>query len=301
MLNEFIKELKENQDINYKNNLENRVDIDYILERLEDVKEEKEVDPVDYILGEVNELEKVDQYDLIYNIINNMMENTKKEAYKEIEKDNGYYNIKLKTLYNEIENLENIIERLEYWKMKKIYINELETEKRNELIKKNSKLINKLQADLYDSNMEMQFIDSKNIMNDEALRSIEYHDNYNSFFYTLKDWRKFITNIDTMYLSEEARKTADIIYNKIDALDSMDPYSDNYYNLDEWLFKQTEKVLKDIEDYLHSYEEYPEEDEAIQYADEMDQLNNYYIEEHEDGTSDNVIRLDIAYTECFIW
>ena len=80
----------------------------------------------------------------------------------------------------------------------------------------------------------------------------------------------------------------------------MDPYSNNYYNLDEWLFKQTEKVLKDIEDYLHSYEEYPEEDEAIQYADEMDQLNDYYIEEREDGTSDNVIRLDIAYTDCFI-
>lgn len=185
--------------------------------------------------------------------------------------------------------------------MKKIFINELETEKRNELIKKNSKLINKLQADLYDSNMEMQYIDSKNIMDDEALRSIEYHDNYSSFFYTLKDWRRFITNIEPDYLSEEGRKTADIIYNKIDVLDSMDPYSDNYYNLDEWLFKQTEKVLKDIEDYLHSYEEYPEEDEAIEYADEMDQLNDYYIEEREDGTSDNVIHLDIAYTECFIW
>lgn len=184
--------------------------------------------------------------------------------------------------------------------MKKIFINELETEKRNELIKKNSKLINQLQADLYESNMEMQYIDSKNIMNDEALRSIEYHDHYSSFFYTLKDWRKFITNIDTIYLSEEAKKTADIIYKKINVLDSMDPYSDNYYNLDGWLFKQTEKVLKDIEEYLHSYEEYPEEDEAIQYADEMDQLNNYYIEEREDGTSDNVIRLDIAYTECFI-
>jgi hypothetical protein len=184
--------------------------------------------------------------------------------------------------------------------MKKIFINELETEKRNELIKKNSKLINQLQEDLYERNMEMQYIDGMDIMNDKALGSIEYHDHYSSFFYTLRDWRKFITNIDTSYLSEEARKTADIIYKKIDVLDSMDLYSDNYYNLDEWLFKQTEKVLKDIEEYLHSYEEYPEEDEAIQYADDMDQLNDYYIEEREDGTSDDVIHLDIAYTECFI-
>lgn len=262
----------------------------------------QDADIIDLLLGCFNELEnKYSRYELIENECYNLLDEIRKEAEKEVKNDTGYHNIKLNALKKELENMENIIERLEYWKMKKIYINELETEKRNELIKKNSKLINKLQADLYDSNMEMQFIDSKNIMNDEALRSIEYHDNYNSFFYTLKDWRKFIINIDTMYLSEEARKTADIIYNKIDALDSMDPYSDNYYNLDEWLFKQTEKVLKDIEDYLHSYEEYPEEDEAIQYADEMDQLNDYYIEEREDGTSDNVIRLDIAYTECFIW
>lgn len=113
-MDEFIKELKYNQNINYKNNLENRIDIDYVIERLEDIQEEKEVDPVDYILGEVNELEKVDQYDLIYNIINNMIENTKKEVFQEIKKDNRYHNIHLKTLYNELENLEKIIERLEY-------------------------------------------------------------------------------------------------------------------------------------------------------------------------------------------
>lgn len=50
MLNEFIKELKENQDINYKNNLENRIDIDYVLERLEDIRKEllKNIEYFDY-------------------------------------------------------------------------------------------------------------------------------------------------------------------------------------------------------------------------------------------------------------
>ena len=61
MLNEFIKELKHNQKINYKNNLENRIDIDYVIERLEDIEEEKTSDPVDHILGEFNKLEKMDQ------------------------------------------------------------------------------------------------------------------------------------------------------------------------------------------------------------------------------------------------
>lgn len=39
-MREFIEELKHNQNINYKNNLENKVDIDYVLERLEDIKKE---------------------------------------------------------------------------------------------------------------------------------------------------------------------------------------------------------------------------------------------------------------------
>lgn len=40
MLREFIEELKHNQNINYKNNLENRINIDYVLERLEDIRKE---------------------------------------------------------------------------------------------------------------------------------------------------------------------------------------------------------------------------------------------------------------------
>lgn len=40
--------------------------------------------------------------------------------------------------------------------MKKIFINELETEERNKLIKNNKKLIEILQSDLYECNMFMQ-------------------------------------------------------------------------------------------------------------------------------------------------
>ena len=37
---EFIEELKHNQNVNVKNNLENRINIDYIIERLEDIQKE---------------------------------------------------------------------------------------------------------------------------------------------------------------------------------------------------------------------------------------------------------------------
>lgn len=40
MLNEFIEELKHNQKINIEKGLENRVNIDYVIERLEDIKKE---------------------------------------------------------------------------------------------------------------------------------------------------------------------------------------------------------------------------------------------------------------------
>lgn len=185
--------------------------------------------------------------------------------------------------------------------MKKIYINELETERRNELIKKNSKLIELLQHDLYENNMELQYIEGNDIISDEAYKAIEYHNHYSSFFYTLKDWRKFYQNIDYAYLSDEASRKADKITKNIDKIDALPEYNDEYYKLDEECEELAKEILQEIEDILHSYEEYPTEDEAIEYADEMEQLEEYYIEEREDGTTDGVIRKDISYTECYIW
>jgi len=40
-MKEFIEELKHNQKINIKKGLENRVNINYVIERLEDVKKEE--------------------------------------------------------------------------------------------------------------------------------------------------------------------------------------------------------------------------------------------------------------------
>ena len=40
-LKEFLEELKHNQNINYEKNLENRIDIDYIIERIENILKSK--------------------------------------------------------------------------------------------------------------------------------------------------------------------------------------------------------------------------------------------------------------------
>lgn len=184
--------------------------------------------------------------------------------------------------------------------MKKIYINELETEKRNNLIKNNSKLIEMLQNDLYDNQMELQYIEGENIINKEGRNAIRYHDHYNSFYYTLSDWRKFYQNIDYTFLSDDAGRLADEITKNIDKMEQLEYYNDDYYKLEEENEEKAKEILKEIEDILHQYEDYPSEDDAIQYADEMERLNDYYIEEREDGTTDGVIRKDINYTECYI-
>ena len=41
-MKEFIDELKYNKQINIEKGLENRVDIDYVIERLEDILEKEE-------------------------------------------------------------------------------------------------------------------------------------------------------------------------------------------------------------------------------------------------------------------
>ena len=38
-MEEFIEELKYNQNVNFEKGLENRVDIDYVIERLEEIME----------------------------------------------------------------------------------------------------------------------------------------------------------------------------------------------------------------------------------------------------------------------
>ena len=57
-MKEFIEELKHNQKINIDKGLENRVDIDYVIERLKDVKkEEKQKNSnIKKIVGVVNDI-----------------------------------------------------------------------------------------------------------------------------------------------------------------------------------------------------------------------------------------------------
>lgn len=137
MLNEFIKELKENQDINYKNNLENRIDIDYVIEKLEDIEPtyetiKKDIESLEdyeksdlivdlvkdgdpfYIMDNIeylieNSLDKTSKYDILNNLLESIKDDIRKEYTAETKKkDDGFYNVKLKSLDNEYGKIEEI-------------------------------------------------------------------------------------------------------------------------------------------------------------------------------------------------
>lgn len=45
-MKEFLEELKNNREVNINNDLENRIDIDYVIERLEDIKKDMKEETV---------------------------------------------------------------------------------------------------------------------------------------------------------------------------------------------------------------------------------------------------------------
>lgn len=187
-------------------------------------------------------------------------------------------------------------------KLKKVYLVDMDTDKRNKLIKKNEKLIYKLMDFLYEQQMFNQQMEGEEMFGDDYYKYISIEDNYDSFYLVLKNWEKFIKNLNADYIyNTEAINLYNNIIKKQEKLYNMDDvYSDDFYELDEEIEKDCKKLLSYCEKQLHEYEKTPEEDDAIQYADEMEQLEGYYIEEYEEGKSDDVIRYDVSYTETFI-
>ena len=73
----------------------------------------QDADVIDLLLGCFNELEnKYSRYELIENECYNLLDEIRKEAEKEVKNDTGYHNVKLNALKKELENIENIIEKL---------------------------------------------------------------------------------------------------------------------------------------------------------------------------------------------
>ena len=71
-MKEFIEELKYNQNVNFEKGLENRIDIDYVIERLESLNTQKlfeaamESDNLDYIKEKLDEIYEIKRKEILY-------------------------------------------------------------------------------------------------------------------------------------------------------------------------------------------------------------------------------------------
>lgn len=183
--------------------------------------------------------------------------------------------------------------------MKKVYLNEMNNDKIKYLLTINEKLASRLNNDFLEIKMDWQSEDIKNTLGNNYHNYIKIHDHYNSFYMRLTDWERFIDYLNTDYLNNDDITIYNMIQEKREQLKELDFYSDEYDTIYEECEKLSIKLLESIENFLHTFEEW-EDDEMIDYFQEMDSLSDYYIEVREDETSDNVVRLDVSYTETFI-
>jgi hypothetical protein len=101
-MREFIEELKQNKKINIEKGLENRVDIDYIIERLEDNENltKTQYDNLEitdtYVKGTIKDLMGYFRYEIAH------------QSMSDIDYENYIYNVK-----NTIEVIENLQEDLD--------------------------------------------------------------------------------------------------------------------------------------------------------------------------------------------
>lgn len=180
--------------------------------------------------------------------------------------------------------------------MKKIYLKDLNEQELRQLCENNDAFMEQYYERVQEDNMFWQEEESNNMFGKEWHRYIDCHDNYSSFYLRLRDWYKFISNLDSDYLCDEGLKLYDYIMKKKNIFDNMEPYTNRYDNLEEHLEKTCADLLEICEGQLHEYEEYPSFEDVFTNMIDCDwyKEEDYYTDEDM-----KKIYLDVAYTKEF--
>ena len=166
----------------------------------------------------------------------------------------------------------------------KRYLKELSQEELIKVYEVNRKLQEELFTSVYEDNMYSQEYDGKWLLPKEVDNCYKYHDHYNSFYLTLNEYEgvNFLKNInfkelkDYSVASEEDEK----LYKKIlNYFNHCNYYSDAYLDNLEKLDNLASKILKNIEEYLHEFEDISEDDIITAWTDEyyQERYENCYI------------------------
>lgn len=128
---------------------------------------------------------------------------------------------------------------------------------------------------IHDDMMELQQLD----FNEINPAGIVCHNHYSSFFYTLYDAERFINSLvdsENWYFSEKAKPVKELINRWNDT----EYYSDEYNQLEGQINQESEKLMKELEDYLKQYENPDQmmENDSIENQLENGIYENYYID-----------------------
>lgn len=180
--------------------------------------------------------------------------------------------------------------------MKK-YFKDLDTETKVKIIMENQNLCDKACEDYYEYSMETQ-LEEGNLMLGERNNGIEIRDNYSSFYLILRDWHKFLDNLDKDYLCEDGLILYDKIMKLKEEYENTDMYSDRFNELEDDIENYCKELLRICEKQLHQYENYTKEDveEYLRFNfDENNLYEDYYIIDNDTSK----VYHDVSYTDKF--
>lgn len=135
----------------------------------------------------------------------------------------------------------------------KRYLKDMETKEQVEIIMNIEELKCEEADDYYEQLMQQQCDEADLMLGEKWSNYIEYRDNYNSFFLILRDWYKFIDNLDSDYLCSKGIDLYKEIIPLKDKYDNVEMYSDEYYDLENRLEEKCKDLLKLCEKQLQEY------------------------------------------------
>lgn len=153
-------------------------------------------------------------------------------------------------------------------------LKELSEDELRQLAENNEQLRAEIAERVYEDNMFAQGEDYEQIFGKNN-RTIEYHDHYQSFYLTISDHDHFVENIDRECLTIDGMKYYDRAKSLLEQWQNMDyDEQDENSELYEKIERVNEQLLREIESFLHDYENITK--------DEM----NDYLDIIMDGVSD---------------
>lgn len=175
-------------------------------------------------------------------------------------------------------------------------LKDLEIEELKKILFKNDRMLEQISQRISEDLLEQQAEEANLLFGNNHHLWIDIKSHYTSFFLRLKDWEKFIDNLDVEHLNGPGIEK----YNEI-LKDIEEWYQSNFTigiesneDLEEKIEQKCEELLLICEKILHEYEETPTSEDILDYfVNNEIEFNDYYVD------NNDVICLDIAYTKKF--